>query len=196
MVAVALGLGLAAFGCDEKPTGPAPARFASVKKRAQPAAVAFCDKSYPPSGDGARRYVPAPLRPFGQPPPKVKGWTWLNVWATWCKPCVEEMGVLSRWREAFTREGVAVDFELLSIDEASAQPALEDWSTKNLPGAIRWLRAEEDLAPFLETLGADKNASIPIHALIDPQGQVRCLRVGAIHEQNYGAVKDLLTQTP
>jgi hypothetical protein len=30
--------------------------------------------------------------------------------------------------------------------------------------------------------------------LVDPKGLVRCVRVGAIHEQNYGAVRDLIDE--
>ena len=179
--------------CDEKPSGPAPERFASVKKVKQSQA-AFCEKSYPAQGEGSRKYLPAPVRPFGLPEAKAAGksWTWVNAWATWCKPCVEEMGVLNRWREAISREGLPLSFELLSIDETSAKPELELWRDKNLPGPIHWLRAEEDFAPFLEGLGIDRNAAIPVHVLVDPQGMLRCVRVGAIHEQNYGAVRDLI----
>ena len=181
-------------GCDEKATGPVPSRFASVKKSTQASAAAFCDKSYPASGETAKRFVPAATRPFGATTvwEKAKGWTWVNVWATWCKPCVEEMGVLNRWRDAISREGLPLSFELLSIDETAAQPALEEWNGKNLPGPIRWVRSEEDFGPFLDALGVDRNAAIPIHVLVDPKGMVRCVRVGAIHEQNYGAVRDLI----
>ena len=179
-------------GCDEKPSGPAPSRFASVKKSTQASAAAFCDKSYPASGDTAKRFVPASTRPFGAAAEKSKGWTWVNVWATWCKPCMEEMGVLLRWRDAISREGLPLVFELLSIDETSAQPALEEWKGKNLPGGIQWIRSEEDFGPFLDALGVDRNAAIPIHVLVDPKGMVRCVRVGAIHEQNYGSVRDLI----
>ena len=181
-------------GCDEKPSGPPPSRFASVKKSTQASAAAFCDKSYPGSGEGSKRFVPAALRPFGNAPAKTKGWTWLNVWATWCKPCVEEMGVLNRWREAFSRESLPVTFELLSIDEEAAQPQLEEWSAKNLPGPISWLRSEADLGTFLDGLGVERSSAIPIHVLIDPKGMVRCVRLGAIHEQNYGAVRDLVAE--
>ena len=104
------------------------------------------------------------------------------------------MGVLNRWREAFTRDSVPVTFELLSIDEESAQPALEEWSAKNLPGPISWLRSEADLGPFLDGLGVERSSAIPIHVLIDPKGMVRCVRLGAIHEQNYGSVRDLVTE--
>lgn len=184
--------GLLLTGCEEKAQGPAPSRFASVKKSTQASAKAFCDQSYPASGQTAKRFVPAALRPFGKPVQKPAGWTWVNVWATWCQPCVEEMGLLNRWREAFGRENLPLTFELLSIDETDAQPALEEWSGKNLPGAISWIRSDEDFGPFLDALGVERSASIPIHALVDPKGMVRCVRVGAIHEQDYGLVRALL----
>lgn len=188
-----LAAALLSTACDEKPSGPAPSRFASVKKTTQASARAFCDQSYPASGEGSKRFVPAALRPFGAEPAKATGWTWVNVWATWCKPCVEEMGVLNRWHEAFERENLPLTFELLSIDETAAQPALEEWKAKNLPGAIRWIRSEEDFGPFLDALSVERSSSIPIHVLVDPKGMVRCVRVGAIHEQNYGSVRDLIT---
>ncbi len=187
-----LALGVLVLGCDEKPAGPAPSRFASVKKTTQASSTAFCDQSYPGSGEGSKKFSAPALRDFGPRAPAQAGWTWLNVWATWCKPCVEEMGVLNRWRDAFTKDGVPVHFELLSIDETSAQPALEEWSAKNLPGPIEWIRSEQDFGPFLDSLSVERTAAIPIHVLIDPRGMVRCVRVGAIHEQNYGAVKSLI----
>ena len=188
IVVVALGLA----GCDEKPVGPAPARFASVKKSVKVTAAAFCEKNYPAAGEGSRKFVPAVLRPFGDAAPKAAGWTWVNVWATWCKPCVEEMGVLNRWRDAINREGFPLAFELLSIDALEDHAALEEWKGKNLPGPIQWIRGEEDFGPFLDGLGVDRNVAIPVHVLVDPKGMVRCVRVGAIHEQNYGSVRDLI----
>jgi thiol-disulfide isomerase/thioredoxin len=137
--------------------------------------------------------VPAATRELGaQPAAADRGWQWVNVWATWCKPCVEEMGVLNRWKEAIGREGLPVSFVLLSIDETSAKAELEQWQARNLPGPIAWVRSEEDFGAYLDGLGVDRNAAIPIHVLVDPKGMVRCVRVGAIHEQNYGAVRDLI----
>jgi thiol-disulfide isomerase/thioredoxin len=184
---------LLAMACDEKPAGPGPERFASVKKATKAAGARFCEKTYPARGEGARTFTPALTRPFeGGAAGPAGGWTWVNLWATWCTPCVEEMGMLNRWRDGFAREGLPVRFELLSIDEPSAQAALEGWKDKNLAGPIRWLRAQEDLGPFLESLGVDRSAAIPVHALVDPQGALRCVRVGSIHQQDYGAVRDLI----
>lgn len=188
-------LGLALAGCDEKKEGPAPDRFEGVKKSSSLVASHFCEKSYPGSGDGVKKFEWPPLQPFGDEVPKVtQGWTWVNVWATWCNPCVEEMGLLEKWKDASAREGLVVSWRLLSIDEEDAKDKLDGWKAKNLPGPILWLKSQDDFGPFLEGLGVDKSAAIPIHVLVDPKGDVRCVRVGAIHDQNWGAVKDLLSE--
>ena len=179
-------------GCDEKPSGPAPSRFASVKKNAAASAAKFCDSSYPASGDGVKAYFAPQLRPFGNPAPKPSGWKWVNLWATWCKPCVEEMGMLNRWSKALEGESLPVSFELVSIDETAAQPELEQWKSKNLPGSISWMKSDEALGLFLDGLQVDRSSAIPIHVLVDPKNNVRCVRVGAIHEENYGSVRDLI----
>ncbi len=183
---------------EEQPAGSATLeRFAGVKKTAaqEAAGSAFCEKRYPATGDQARRYTPPPLRalPGAVPPPPARNqWTWLNLWATWCVPCVEEMELLSRWRDGFSGEGVPVSFELLSIDDESKEKELSAWRARKLPGAVRWLRSEADLPALLGSLGLKADAAIPIHALVDPSGFIRCVRVGAVHEQDYGAVKELL----
>jgi thiol-disulfide isomerase/thioredoxin len=179
--------------CDEKKSGEeAPQRFEGVKKQAA-SDDHFCEKSFPAEGAGARKFQMPATRPFGEAAQPVKGWTWLNIWATWCTPCVEEMGLLNRWKDTAQRDGLPVTFQLLSIDEESAKDKLEEWRTKNLPGAISWLRGQDDFGPFLESIGVDKSAAIPIHVLIDPKGMVRCVRVGAIHEQNWGAARKLIS---
>ena len=44
----------------------------------------------------------------------------------------------------------------------------------------------------MKKLGVDAGAALPVHALVDPAGALRCVRVGAIHDRDYGAVKALL----
>jgi thiol-disulfide isomerase/thioredoxin len=204
---VVLGAALAA-GCREAlpSTGDETAeRFAGVRK--QPASRAtpqstFCEKSYPPGGEGARRWVGPPQRPLpgaadgttGTGATTAAAWTWVNLWATWCAPCVEEMELLGRWREGFSRDGMQVRFELLSIDDPEHEKDLAAWRSKPVPGPIRWIRSEGDLGPLLESLGIDRGAMIPIHALVDASGWLRCVRVGAVHEQDYAAVKGVLAR--
>lgn len=168
--------------CDEKNEGPPPERFASVKKKADTKASAFCEKTFAP---GEKKFA-APKADGALS--ETKGWRWVNLWATWCKPCVEEMGLLNKWNEQ-----LQVTIDLLSIDEPDAD--LESWKKKNLPGAITRIASPEDFTALLTGLGLDKNAAIPIHVLVDPKGDVRCVRVGSIKQENYGAVRELVSGT-
>jgi len=175
-----LALVLLAAACDEKSEGPAPERFASVKKKADTKASTFCEKTF---AAGEKKWAaPKTDGPFSE----AKGWRWVNLWATWCKPCVEEMGLLNMWNEQLD-----VTIDLLSIDEPDAD--LESWKKKNLPGQITRIASQDDFTKLLEGLGLDKNAAIPIHLLVDPKGDVRCIRVGSIKQENYGAVRELVS---
>lgn len=196
----AFALVIMVIGCSEsKPEGPAPSRFASVKKEASSrAATAFCEKQWPGSAGeaSAKKYIEIPEKPVpGAPnvPAAPKGsWKWVNLWATWCVPCVEEMGLLAKWKSSLEKDGVPIDLELWSVDEEEAK-LVEYMKKHSMPGRVRWLRAQDDLPGVLESLGADRMSAIPVHALVDGSGNLRCLRVGSVHDEDYGAVKTMLT---
>jgi thiol-disulfide isomerase/thioredoxin len=196
-----------ATGCQERTADSAQVvaeRFAGVRKQADaPTAnnASFCERTYPAGGEGARRYAAPPLRPLPGSDERGRSggasadaWTWVNLWATWCTPCVDEMDLLRRWRDGFARDGVEVRLELLSIDAADREKDLVAWRSKGLPGRLGWLRADRDLGPLLESFGIARDAMIPIHALVDGSGWLRCVRVGAVHEQDYAAVRALLAR--
>lgn len=193
----------ALIGCDEKKgegEGEAPpSRFAAVKsERAGNASASFCEKSFPSGGDGARKWSAPPERavPAGGaraaagPAGAGKGWTWVNLWASWCGPCLKEMPLLERWGESLQKEGLAVRFELWSVDESEQD--LAGALKRPMPGRVRWLKSADDLPALIEGLGVDKGSAIPIHALVDPAGMVRCVRVGSVGEEVYGTVKAIL----
>lgn len=198
---VVLSLALAGAGCSEerRPEGAVASRFDAVKApTSAPTGAGFCEKSFPATGAGARTYVAPPLRDL---PPGAKaakadagtGWTWVNLWATWCTPCVEEMALLGRWKDALAREGSPFRLELLSADAPEAATALSRAIGKGLPGPVTWLRGEDDLGPYLDSLGVGRGAALPVHALVDPRGNLRCVRVGAIHDRDYPVVKAILS---
>lgn len=200
---VAISCAATLLGClacaddAKKADAPAPSRFAAVTKEnanTKKAAASFCDTSAAKAERGLRLVDP-PERaaPAGRGGARTKGaWRWVNLWATWCHPCIEEMGLLTRWRDSLRKDGVAIDMEMWSVDDDEA--ALTAFIQKNnLPGRVRWLRSSNDLPTFLTSLGADKESAIPVHALVDADDQVRCVRVGSVHDEDYGAVKALLT---
>lgn len=173
-------------------------RTAAVKPKKPAGAVndtgGFCEQTFT-TGQRPFSWPPERALPDGTTPPRpaTGRWTWVNVWATWCAPCVEEMGLLGRWTRALQQEGRAIDLELVTIDKPADATLLADRMSKGLPGQVRWLRDEPDFGPFLDTLAVDRSAAIPIHALVDPRGDLRCVRVGAISGQDYAAIKSILT---
>ncbi len=179
--------------CDEKkPQGEAPSRFAGVTKRpAKADAPSFCEKTWEP-GKGPEVPLPA-LRPLGsREMVGGTGWRWVNVWATWCVPCVEEMGLLANWKNALEKDGLPVHFELLSVDEPEAEEKLKVWLKKELPGPVLWVKNKDELGPWLEKIGASADEAIPIHALVAPDGKLRCTRIGALGAADYGSVRALI----
>lgn len=161
----------------------------------------FCEQSYAKEGAGARAFVSPPERPLPVSQPSVQaasatsgkaGWRWVNLWATWCRPCTEEMPLLGRWRDSLMKEGVNLSLELWSIDEDEG--SLKEWlEQRPLPGQVRWLKDEEALGAALESFGVDAGSAIPIHVLVDPSEHVRCVRVGAVDEADFDAVKAVFT---
>jgi thiol-disulfide isomerase/thioredoxin len=189
---------VAATACtDDKPAGAAPSRFAAVKKdnsaASNKASAAFCDVTGA-RGETGKKLAAWPERPVaGQDAKATPGaWKWVNLWATWCHPCVEEMGLLMKWRDSLRKDGVALDMEMWSVDDD--EPALTAFITKNnMPGRVRWLRSSNDLDSVMESLGAQKGSAIPVHALIDADNNVRCVRMGSVHDEDYAAIKAILT---
>lgn len=180
---------------DDAPQGPAPSRFAAVKgERAQKAGQSFCEHQFPASGAGSRAWTAPAERPVPGRPAFVKepgdGWIWVNLWASWCGPCIKEMPLLGRWGETLRKDGVPVRFEFWSVDESEEE--LRGALKRTIPGPVRWLASADDLPGFLESLGIDKGSAIPVHALVDPAGKLRCVRVGSVGEDAYGTVKAIL----
>lgn len=160
---------------------------------AQPGA-SFCEKLYAPGEKPFKAPAERKLSGGKAPAPRVDGWTYVNLWATWCKPCVEEMGHLGRWREALAKDGHPINLELWSIDAAADEDALRGRAQSGLPGDVRWVESEAAFAAFIQSVGLDASAAIPIHILVDPQQNVRCVRVGAIHPEDFAQVKGVVTQ--
>lgn len=128
----------------------------------------------------------------GPPMARDTGWTWVNLWATWCEPCVEEMPMLVQWQARLAKEGVNVALQFLSVDAAAEDVTKWRGAHPTAPPSMRFAKFS-DLGGWLESVGLDATAVIPIHLFVDPDQKVRCVRMGAVSEPEYAAVKKVLS---
>lgn len=91
----------------------------------------------------------------------------LNVWATWCGPCISEMPDIQQLYESMKGQGVV--FVLLSEEEL--EPVKEFVAEQGLEAPI--YIATSALPEVFESQG------IPATFIVDPQGQVVLRRIGA-----------------
>lgn len=210
-VAVVVPLVLLAGACQRTPSSASPAEPA-VAAVEEP--KGFCEKRFPQEGEGARPFVVPAEKPLPVPQlaragnedvrqassagaapaaSSTKGWRWVNLWATWCRPCTAEMPMLGRWRDALGKEGIDVALELWSVDED--EEALKAWlEGTQPPGVVRWFEDEDALGAALASFGVDVGSTLPVHVLVDAADRVRCVRTGAVHEDDYDAVKAVLSR--
>jgi thiol-disulfide isomerase/thioredoxin len=189
--AVAVAAALAAFACDKDSPAPTPSRVEGAKVRQNKGAssAGFCDVHV---ADDSGPALALPALAGARLAAQVPGhWRWLNVWATWCKPCVEEVPRLTRWRGRLAAAGHPVELAFVSVDESSDDVADFRKLHPEMPDSPRLADASKQGAFFI-ALGLDVASPIPIHVFVSPSGHVRCARAGAVGEQDYPAIERLL----
>lgn len=190
---VIAAIAVAGIGCKEGDSKSAPTSGrvnaatgkTTAAKPTDPSS--FCDVHDP----GAAKSFSFPDLDAAPPKAKPSSWRWVNVWATWCKPCVEELPRLASWTERLSASGTPIDLVLVSVDETrSAITAFE--AEHGAVGETARLDDPEAIKPWLVGMGLDEGAPLPVHALVDPGGSVRCMRSGAINTGDYDKVAALI----
>jgi thiol-disulfide isomerase/thioredoxin len=183
-----------ASACDgggKAPPPPVVSRFEAVKATAPGAdeLAGFCDvRAQPQQGPVFRFPAVAGTAPEGAGQGQF---LWLNLWATWCKPCVEEMPMITAWQKRFAAEGKPIDVQFVSVDEdAAAVPAFRA-QHPNAPESLH-IADPKALAPLITELGLDPGAGLPIHVFVEKGARVRCVRAGAVTESHHPIVASML----
>jgi thiol-disulfide isomerase/thioredoxin len=186
--AASLGWLLVLSSCDTgKPSAPLPSRVESVAARkSDESAADFCDVA--PAAASAPTFV---LPSTEGTPVEAGGPRWINVWATWCPPCTEELPRLSSFVTELARAGSPVTLQLLSVDSSAS--AVDSFAARHpeVRGTLR-IADVSALEPWLAGLGLDKGATVPVHVFVAADGKVLCARTGAVRDSDLPAIKKLL----
>jgi len=179
--------------CDEaKPPAPASRVVAVAAQKEEANEREFCDVRFA-EGSGPTFALPTvegsaeDKRRAGAPGAA----RWVNVWATWCPPCTEELPLLNRLSARFAKEGLAASLVLISVDSSSETVAK---FAREHPQVLHSLRVSEAgaLEPWLKSLGLGAGATLPVHVFVDARGQVTCTRTGAVRDSDVASIRKLL----
>lgn len=94
----------------------------------------------------------------------------VNMWATWCPPCVEELPALNSFYNDYAMEG----FVIIGIDDGEELGVVKDYVAQQGLTFPIWMD------PSYLSESAFNTMNLPSSFLIDRQGQVRLQWVGAI----------------
>lgn len=183
----------AAAGCGKpEPVGEPPARTegAKVKPVQAASADAFCDLH---AGDANGDAFHWPELAGGTAPAGGTSWRWVNVWATWCKPCIAEMPRITAAREKLAAAGKPVDVTFLSIDDSDAEVAEFRKAHPELGASSLRIAGNNQRVAWLRSLHLSDGA-IPINLFVSPANRLRCARAGEIREQDVPVVTQLLAE--
>jgi cytochrome c-type biogenesis protein len=105
----------------------------------------------------------------------------LNVWATWCHPCREEIPVLQQLYERYRAEGL--DVIGVSVDARGSERAIRDFTTDFGMTYPVWHDPDERVQSTFLAVG------VPATFLIDREGVLRWRHVGPVRAGDTSLVR-------
>jgi len=112
----------------------------------------------------------------------------VNLWATWCPPCKEEMPTL----QAYYRKHVAEGFLVIAIDDGDPTPDVLQFVKDYQLTFPVWLDPT-----YIATEQAFKTLNLPSSYVIDRAGTIRLMWVGGISRKTLDKyVTPIITENP
>jgi thiol-disulfide isomerase/thioredoxin len=103
----------------------------------------------------------------------------INVWATWCGPCVIEFPELISIDRMY--RGRAFEFISLSADNPNRKDAVLEFLTRHEAANKNYLYNATDKYALMDALDAEWQGALPHSLLIAPDGEIIKRYAGAIH---------------
>lgn len=154
----------------------------------------LCDGNGNASGRALSKVAASHAEAPGAPPLDGKlaarrgEWTWINFWAAWCTPCKEGIPRLIGWRDRLASAKSPISLVFVSLDDDERQ--LDSFLAAQPQGGLRstlWLPDGHARAEWMKSLRMT-NPDLPEHALVAPDGHVRCFIEGAVEDADYAEI--------
>ena len=110
----------------------------------------------------------------------------VNVWATWCDPCVEEFPDLMRIAREYRAKGL--DTVFISSDFGAARDKAKAFLEDQKVDFTSYFKVGDDMA-FIETLHKEWSGALPATFVFGAQGNLQFFREGPV---TYEMLKEIL----
>lgn len=134
-------------------------------------------------------------QPLPESLPFGAGYTWLNFWAAWCKPCKEEIPRLLRFEQELAKASPGFKLGFISLDDDERQ--LGEFLKEQPSAGLRrsyWLKEGKEREEWLKAAGVESDPDLPFHLLFDPKGKLRCVVKGALEDSDLAALRTLVAR--
>ncbi len=95
----------------------------------------------------------------------------LNLWATWCVPCLREIPDLVALEQELAPRGMVL-FGLGMDDPGALNTLVEPFRAKNFPAFRTWLRSEPDMDALVSVVDPAWNEILPTTYVLGRDGKV------------------------
>ena len=102
-----------------------------------------------------------------------------------------KMPRVAAWEAKLNAEGTPMDLEFLSVDATADDVTKFRSAHPDAPQGSR-LQNLDQLSPWLASIGLDDNAVLPLQLFVNPAGELACVRMGAVSDDDYEIVKAVL----
>ena len=107
----------------------------------------------------------------------------VNLWATWCIPCVQELPEIDHLQTRYRDRGLVV--LAVSFDKPEKlETEVREFFAKRAPNLVSYLQTEEDEYDFVSVLDPEWIGGLPTSFFIDREGEVADHFIGRLTYQD------------
>lgn len=116
----------------------------------------------------------------------------VNLWATWCRPCIEEFPALLKLKENYADQGLEVIF--ISMDMVEEESRVRRFLMDQKVGFVSYLKNESD-NEFINKMNTDWSGALPATFIYDQAGnQVTFWTGDKSYEEFENEIESLMKQ--
>jgi thiol-disulfide isomerase/thioredoxin len=174
------------------PPGAASVPATPIGHPAQGAPRILCETDLAKPGRHFPKGTFTPIAAPGAEPPAERipaaggRWTWINLFASWCGPCKEEIPRLRGFEQKLAAN-LEVAFVSVDDDERSLKQYLSAQAGSGVRSAF-WLQPGKPREGWLAAFDLKDPPELPVQVLLDPTGKVRCVAGGAVEDGDFSRV--------